>query len=816
MLPEAIRIMQEVIRIESRAVSAWSVWAQSCADMNQEHRALQLRIMAAHLRHDAEEWDRLARQSKIFAITNKHCTDRATLAKDTGDLRTVASCLILDSAPRLTTILAELRTILIELSDLTTCTSLFQQAFDHYQQLYPSGRGPSPSSTGEIAGGGYGLMEVLVLADLYNTLGEYESAIDVIWKGCRWLLGRADQRYWDVCDDDREYDLPDVNMPRRAGGTIDPGRYPLDVNARHRLAIARIKMGEMHADIVLSEDVLDYAALFVEIADVYFERELYADARPIYELLGADASMSSLYEKRLKFMNIKIADPTHNEAKMKLAEIYEILNEPRKALELVYEVIDSRKKRPKDKTATQAEDPATASLFPEERTQPRTKPAVKAQNRLTHAQFRELEVEKEKEIVRGYRRLQEVWAKMMEANEVAEREWMVEAEKMVETFRETRNLFMTSRNNGFRGMFPRRPKKQRDHEEDEDRMVSRLHLDLENDSMSEKASRSDKKDEKIDIFRGVSFDDWLRVFMQYCFILTKWGQYDLADEVLRHILLSNAYQSKELQSTIRLALLACAIASKNFVVVVELCRKLINIYQFNNEPLRLLLATLSSGLRPTDAFITSTLQKHLFREMKLGDAAVKNSESLRWNQANKRHATINQSKAEDDDVEDEGPIPELPTKQNPVIVAIYGQICIAAKSYQSAIFYLLHAYDYCPDDPMICLSLAIASLGRAMQRQSDNRHHLIAQALAFLSRYRAIRGTNLQGQSEVEYNFGRSFHQLSLYSHAAKHYERVLQLAEQSTEETFAKEAAYNLALIYVMTGATPLAAALYDRWLSI
>lgn len=28
---------------------------------------------------------------------------------------------------------------------------------------------------------------------------------------------------------------------------------------------------------------------------------------------------------------------------------------------------------------------------------------------------------------------------------------------------------------------------------------------------------------------------------------------------------------------------------------------------------------------------------------------------------------------------------------------------------------------------MICLCLAISSLGRAMQRQSDNRHHLIAQ-----------------------------------------------------------------------------------------
>lgn len=63
-LPEAIRIMQEVIRIEPRAASAWSVLAQCYEDMKEEQKALQLRIMAAHLRHDAEEWDRLARQSR--------------------------------------------------------------------------------------------------------------------------------------------------------------------------------------------------------------------------------------------------------------------------------------------------------------------------------------------------------------------------------------------------------------------------------------------------------------------------------------------------------------------------------------------------------------------------------------------------------------------------------------------------------------------------------------------------------------------------------------------------------------------------------
>jgi general transcription factor 3C polypeptide 3 (transcription factor C subunit 4) len=69
-IPEAIRIMQEVIRIEPRASSAWSVLAQCYEDQQQPHKALQLRIMAAHLRHDADEWERLARESKYAPLQN--------------------------------------------------------------------------------------------------------------------------------------------------------------------------------------------------------------------------------------------------------------------------------------------------------------------------------------------------------------------------------------------------------------------------------------------------------------------------------------------------------------------------------------------------------------------------------------------------------------------------------------------------------------------------------------------------------------------------------------------------------------------------
>ena len=152
-------------------------------------------------------------------------------------------------------------------------------------------------------------------------------------------------------------------------------------------------------------------------------------------------------------------------------------------------------------------------------------------------------------------------------------------------------------------------------------------------------------------------------------------------------------------------LTACAIATENHDTVVEQARKLISHHQFNNEPLRILMASLASGLRVTDSFITSTLQKHLFREMKLSDTAVKNPEILKWNPLNKRYAPTGQGKSKDpDEGEDEdgeenerGSLenelsahdkfkrPEIPIKENPVIVTIYGQICIAAKSYQSAI-----------------------------------------------------------------------------------------------------------------------------------
>jgi len=59
------------------------------------------------------------------------------------------------------------------------------------------------------------------------------------------------------------------------------------------------------------------------------------------------------------------------------------------------------------------------------------------------------------------------------------------------------------------------------------------------------------------------------------------------------------------------------------------------------------------------------------------------------------------------------------------------------------------------------------------------------QGMAFLSRYRTLRGGDAQELDEVEYNFGRAFQQLGLQTYAIQHYERVLRSNEQRLESGF-------------------------------
>jgi general transcription factor 3C polypeptide 3 (transcription factor C subunit 4) len=180
-----------------------------------------------------------------------------------------------------------------------------------------------------------------------------------------------------------------------------------------------------------------------------------------------------------------------------------------------------------------------------------------------------------------------------------------------------------------------------------------------------------------------------------------------------------------------------------------------------------------------------------------------------------------------------------PTKINPTFLMLYGHAMASGKSYQSAIggydsfsrflliafaVYYLRAYDLRQDDPLICLSLAMAYLHRSMQRQSDNRHYHLAQALAFLDGYRK----HCENEEELQYNFGRVFHHLGILDLAVKHYENVLARADERIKDPpmqlqgeegildLSKEAAYNLSIIYYTRNAPELARDVVSRYLSV
>ncbi len=116
---------------------------------------------------------------------------------------------------------------------------------------------------------------------------------------------------------------------------------------------------------------------------------------------------------------------------------------------LIFVVIDARKRRRAEGQSTDGNEHSSstptaqggASLFEEK------KKATKSghQRKLTLAQLKDLEAKKEAQVVRGYRRLTELWPAMVEDAGDAERAWIEEAEKLVETYRETRNLFAASR-----------------------------------------------------------------------------------------------------------------------------------------------------------------------------------------------------------------------------------------------------------------------------------------------------------------------------------------------------------------------------------
>lgn len=124
-------------------------------------------------------------------------------------------------------------------------------------------------------------------------------------------------------------------------------------------------------------------------------------------------------------------------------------------------------------------------------------------------------------------------------------------------------------------------------------------------------------------------------------------------------------------------------------------------YHMNNDALRLLLASLGGGITAAEAFLDSTLQKFLFREMVLFERAAKGEPAAFIGGGRNRWDFNGGKGTNDEDGDAEGsavipknsaasaaasnPTPVLPTQESPVYITAYAQISGATRSYQTEI-----------------------------------------------------------------------------------------------------------------------------------
>ncbi|CAN6571216.1 unnamed protein product [Malus baccata var. baccata] len=133
----------------------------------------------------------------------------------------------------------------------------------------------------------------------------------------------------------------------------------------------------------------------------------------------------------------------------------------------------------------------------------------------------------------------------------------------------------------------------------------------------------------------------------------------------------------------------------------------------------------------------------------------------------------------------------------------------------------LEAYKLLPENPLINLCVGTALINLSLGHRLQNRHHCVAQGLAFLQNNFQL----CEFSQEAFYNVARAYHQVGLVTLAAWHYDKVLaiqvkdypmpKLPHEKPESAenrksgycdLRRESAYNLHLIYKKSGAVDLA----------
>ncbi|GAA6008607.1 hypothetical protein JCM11491_003366 [Sporobolomyces phaffii] len=907
-LDEAVEVLSEIIRIDPIIRVTWYTLATIYEEEGDREKAIQCKIVASHLsgsKQAAGDWAELGTESRDLGLLHQaiYCFtqavkankgdvnsmwDRAYLLKMSGATKMAIRAFqaLLELLPHDPGVLRELAPLLAAEQLYSQAVQLLLSAFSYYREAVPQ---ISPETCHLL--NSYGYEDLETLADFLIAQKQHAECVRAVKQGVRWMQGRESETEWDTVEDDREYDPERKVRPGWEKGNQWLERepvYELDPRLRARLGIARLWMsktttttinnsggggavaapaGELdehaeearrHFDLILEEDVREFPELFDAVGEAYKDRGMFDRALEMFTVIteseetnGASvwfkigqchAALGDYEDARECFENVIEEEPSNIEVKVSLARILENLGEPQKALSLIREVMTIRRQRgQEDEDSPEAEARRRRRSY-----------KTSEERKASHQDRLAAEEERKFEATAAFNRLAHLDPAVQRGDEDAVFQWLEIATRLIDSFRSTRQLFPSDFRKKFTGTVAGRPGRRRkgkdkeaDLEDEADEMATRLQRQMIDDDEDEVEETS---------FRGRDFDYWVTFILQYCFLLTKSDELELAAEVLVHVREASVFrQDQAKEESLRLGLIACFHYAGRYEHVVSELRWWQNAYPLQTEPVRLMLSLLSQGHDAAIAFNESRLQKFLIRQVKeivrLGggqdrrpensgtpvpSASQTRSSPVATRQPGKTNAAADEEEDGEAD-EEEGNVGAGPTRASgwkptalsPVFFSVYGFMLMNSQSFQSAIIYLLRAYELDPKQPLVNLALATSYLQRAMNRQTDNRQHQIAQALGFLSQYRKYRGGPCQ---ETEYNFARALHHLGLQPQAIKHYRLALASSPVSSSTAMAvdpdpslrdygdltKVSAYNLVVLLAASGQAEEARKVSRKYLAV
>ncbi|KAK5629734.1 hypothetical protein RRF57_005449 [Xylaria bambusicola] len=905
-LDEAIKFVEEAIRINAETYRAWTLLATFLEEKGDPKGSFTARVFSCHLQpKNVEGWlhcadigialrDELPDDAAHFLeqasicysaalradISNQQARhSRAAIAFERGQIRTAAKDYLyllehgggydvhaLRSYAEMTIILASTRKRSFYKPE--SAIDWYRRAFDHFQANGIDQ--PQPLEWQDIN------IFVGLLAYVEHT----KDALFQLKSLARWLLGRSKENFWDDWqDDDREWDVD--NVRRTELQDFEPGKHsessygsglPLDL--RTKLAIYRLKLGDLdeaqrhinHVDPegpngphVLSNE----PHLLAEIGSALYDSDLRPLALRFFEpllsipdvldsaaLLAAGRCYLDAGDKRQAeecFGAAIDVDESNDEAaidaRYELAKMYEAAREEQEAYILVNEAIRlqqahdeaegeddeddmdeyqgsdddarnrsgagaARKARPGNKRALRRVKPrAPKSLILDKDGNEIRRPRPR---RKLFGRSEEVSLE-EKRRAEG---LTAAWRTIHGVRETTGNDkrigppdaFMRAAKELVDDFRSCKGFYSWEKYLIHLGI-----------NEDKQVYVSRNRNLIEmkerlshNLNPFEPSTERQLGERTAVSYRGVSFSDWLELFLEYAVGLAHNERFQESYQVCESARDAEVFaKNREDMFLIHVTWAACALRARDEEACVAAARFLMRDRQFDSDPFRMFAALCRLCPSPASWYASGPVQKYMLRQIKLMDRALVSGGG--------EDSDEEESKANGGRV--------YPSKELDItLLVLYGHILFVSNSFTYALNYFLRAYSIDPTNQMVLLSVGQCYIHYALKRQSENRQYLLVQGFVFLHRYYDLKVSSADAaqRQEAHYNMARSYHAIGIPHLAAQFYQRVLRDIPDDSEPSvlgtsdLSKEAAYNLQQICWAGGDLHAVKSLGERYLTL